>query len=276
MPVKDFTPSSPGKRFHKGLMFTELTKARPEKALVESIKRSGGRNNTGRVTMRYRGGGTKRAYRVIDFSRTKLNVPGTVVAIEYDPNRSANLALIQYLDGERRYILHPVGVQVGQAVLAAPNADIVPGNALPFRNIPLGTSVHNIALKIGGRGQLCRTAGSQAQLIAKEEQYALVRLPSGETRKIHADCWATVGQVGNTDHENISVGKAGRTRHRGRKPHVRGMAMNPVDHPHGGGEGRSKGGNHPSSPTGVPAKGYKTRSRKKPSQRFIVKRRKEK
>jgi large subunit ribosomal protein L2 len=275
MALREYKPTSPGRRKQTGLRFAEVTTDKPVKGLLDTWRRTGGRNNTGRITANHRGGGTKRRYRIVTFRRHKKNVPGVVAAVAYDPNRTANLAEIHYVDGEKAYILHPVGLKVGDPVLADATAEIRPGNALPIRKIPVGTGIHNIELKIGRGGQLCRTAGAQAQLVAKDGDYAQVRLPSSEVRKIHLDCWASIGQVGNTDWENITWGKAGRTRHRGRRPSVRGMAMNPVDHPHGGGEGRSKGGNHPVSPTGVPAKGYKTR-RKKPSDKLIVKRRKKK
>ncbi|MBI2343322.1 MAG: 50S ribosomal protein L2 [Deltaproteobacteria bacterium] len=276
MALQTYKPTSPGRRQHTGLRRDELTNAPLVKGLLDTWQRRGGRNNTGRVTMRHRGGGAKRRYRIVDFHRGKIGIAGTVAAIAYDPNRSANLALIHYVDGEKRYILHPVGLAVGDTIMASPEADIRPGNALPLRKIPVGTDLHNVALKIGGKAQLCRTAGAHAQLIAKDGDYAQIRLPSSEVRKIHLDCWGVVGQVGNVDRENISYGKAGRRRHLGRRPHVRGMCMNPVDHPHGGGEGRSKGGNHPVSPTGVPTKGYKTRKKKKPSNALIIKRRREK
>lgn len=265
-------PTSPGRRFHAAIRYTDVTETKPVKSLVSRWQRSGGRNNTGRITSRHRGGGAKRRYREIDFKRNKRGIPGVVAAIAYDPNRSANLALIHYVDGEKRYILQPVGLAVGASVMAAETAEIQPGNALPLRRVPVGTSIHNIELKVGRGGQLCRTAGGQAQLMAKDGDYAQIRLPSSEVRKVHLDCWATVGQVGNVEYENLCVGKAGRTRHYGVRPQTRGMAMNPVDHPHGGGEGRSKGGNHPVSPTGVPAKGYKTR-RNKTTSKFIVRRR---
>lgn len=274
MPVRTYEPTSPGRRFQSVIVTPGLSKNDPEKSLIRSHKRSGGRNNTGRVTARHRGGGAKRRYRLIDFARRKRGVPGAAIAIEYDPNRNAHVVLVQYQDGEKGYILHPVGLVLGQTLLADEVVEVSPGNAMPLKNIPLGTSVHNIALKIDGRGQLCRSAGSQAQLVAKDGVHAQIKLPSGEVRKVHHNCWASIGQVGNVEYENISYGKAGRTRHRGRRSHVRGMAMNPVDHPHGGGEGRSKGGNHPRSPTGVPAKGYKTRDKKKASSRLIVNRRK--
>jgi len=272
MATKKHAPTSAGRRFQIGLDFSELDKKRPEKCLIQILKKSGGRNNLGRMTSRNVGGGHKRYYRIVDFKRRKHDIPGVVKAIEYDPNRSANIALVQYGDGEKAYILAPVGLKKGGSVVAAEQAEISPGNAMPLRSIPYGTQIHNIELKIGAGGKLVRSAGMLARLMSREKGYALIRLPSGETRKINEDCWATIGQVGNQDYENVCLGKAGASRHRGRRSHVRGMCMNPVDHPHGGGEGRSKGGNHPVSPTGVPAKGYKTR-RNKRTQRFIVKRR---
>lgn len=270
MTVKSYTPRSPGRRFQTVLDFSSLSGSLAPKSLFESQRRTGGRNNTGRITADHRGGGARRTYRLVDFARRKVGVPGVVASIEYDPNRSAHIALIHYRDGEKTYILAPEGMHVGQAVVAASDAEIVAGNALPLKNIPVGTAIHNVALKIGGKGQMVRSAGASAQIMAKEGGYAHVKLPSGEVRLVHQDCWATIGQVGNIDHENVSVGKAGRSRYLGQRPHVRGMAMNPVDHPHGGGEGRSKGGNHPVSTTGVPAKGYKTRHNKRTA-RFIVK-----
>jgi large subunit ribosomal protein L2 len=273
MPLRSFKPTSPGIRFKTVLDFSDITKKRPEKSLVHGIARSGGRNNEGHETVRFRGGGHKRLYRVIDFKRDKRNVPAKVAAIEYDPNRSARIALLHYADGEKRYILAPLGLTVGQTVIAAEKAEIVPGNALPLANIPVGAMVHNVELKPGRGGQLVRAAGAAAQVMAKEGKYVTLRLPSGEVRLVLASCWATVGQVGNLDHANVSIGKAGRSRWLGRRPHVRGTAMNPVDHPHGGGEGRTKGGRHPVSPWGQPTKGYKTR-RNKRTDRFIVKRRK--
>lgn len=273
MPLKSFRPTSPGKRFMTRLDFAEITKRTPEKSLTHGLAKSGGRNNEGHETLRFRGGGHKRRYRVIDFKRDKRNVPARVAAIEYDPNRSARIALLHYVDGEKRYILAPLGLAVGQRVIAAEKADIMPGNALPLANIPTGAMVHNIELKPGKGGQLVRSAGTGAQLMAKEGEYVTVRLPSGEVRMVLAKCWATVGQVGNLDHANVSIGKAGRTRWLGRRPHVRGTAMNPVDHPHGGGEGKTKGGRHPVTPWGQPTKGFKTRTNKR-TQRFILKRRK--
>jgi large subunit ribosomal protein L2 len=265
-------PTSPGRRFQVNLEYSELTRKGPEKGLVTILRKKGGRNNQGVITTDHRGGGNKRFYRIIDFRRDKRDIPGVVEAIEYDPNRSANIALIKYVDGEKRYILAPHGLQKGNIVVVSEKADISPGNALPLYAIPFGTPIHNIELKIGAGGKLVRAAGTFAEVVGREGGYALVRLPSGEVRRIDERCYATIGQVGNLDHENVSLGKAGRTRHRGRRPHVRGVAMNPVDHPHGGGEGRGKGGNHPSSPTGVPAKGYKTRKNKR-TDAFIVKRR---
>jgi large subunit ribosomal protein L2 len=273
MALKKHNPTSPGRRFQTVSTFSEITRAKPEKSLLKPMKKSGGRNSAGRITSRFRGGGHKRSYRVIDFKRNKDNIPATVASIEYDPNRSARIALLHYLDGEKTYILAPDGLQVGDRVESGTNADIKAGNTLPLRNIPLGTHVHNIELHKGHGGQLARGAGGYAQLIAKEGKYAQVKLPSGEVRMILLDCRATVGQVGNLDHENISFGKAGRASWLGRRPHVRGVAMNPVDHPLGGGEGKSSGGRHPVTPWGVPTKGYRTRRAKK-SDTLIVKKRK--
>ncbi|MDQ7031202.1 MAG: 50S ribosomal protein L2 [Desulfonauticus sp.] len=275
MGIKKLKPTSPGRRFQTVSTFEEITKTTPEKSLVKGLTKKSGRNNYGRVTSRRRGGGNKRKYRIIDFiRRDKFGVPAKVVAIEYDPNRSARIALLTYLDGEKRYILAPVGLQVGDNVVAGTDVDIKPGNALPLENIPVGTVVHNIELSHGRGGQLARSAGTYAQVLAKEGKYVLLRLPSGEIRYVLAKNMATVGQVGNLDHENISIGKAGRNRWLGRRPKVRGVAMNPVDHPLGGGEGRSSGGRHPCSPWGWPTKGYKTRNPKKQSSKLIVKRRK--
>jgi large subunit ribosomal protein L2 len=271
MAVIQLNPRTPGQRFMQIADFSDLTKKAPEKALLKPVKKSGGRNNRGRMTMRHRGGGHKRRLRVIDFKRTRDGIPAVVAALEYDPNRSANIALLHYADGAKSYILAPNGMKVGDKVECGEAADIKPGNALALKNIPLGTFVHAIEMKPGAGAQLARGAGTQAQLMAKEGKFALLKLPSGEQRMVQAQCRATVGQVGNIDHENISIGKAGRTRWAGKRPHVRGVAMNPVDHPHGGGEGRSKG-NHPQSPWGQPAKGYKTRG-KKISDRFIVSKR---
>jgi large subunit ribosomal protein L2 len=258
-----------------GATYEEITKKEPEKSLVENIRKKGGRNNLGRITMRHRGGGSKRRYRIIDFKRNKLDVPGKVAAIEYDPNRSARIALIHYVDGEKRYILAPQGLSVGDSVTAGAKADVRPGNAMKLRDMPVGTVVHNIELEPGRGGVLVRAAGASAQLMAKEGKYAYIRMPSGELRLVLLECMATIGQLGNVTHENVTAGKAGRTRWLGRRPHVRGMVMNPVDHPMGGGEGRSKSNKHPVSPWGTPAKGYRTRKRK-PSDKFIVRRRRQK
>lgn len=273
MGIKRVQPTSPGRRFQTFSDFNEITKKSPEKSLLKIIKRSGGRNNRGRVTVRWRGGGHKRYYRIIDFKRDKDGIPAKVAAIEYDPNRSARIALLHYADGEKRYILAPAKIDVGNAIISGPDADIQPGNALPLANIPLGTQIHNIELKLGKGGQIVRSAGTYAQLMAKEDPYALVKLPSGEVRMVLLRCKATIGQVGNVEHENLNMGKAGRRRWLGRKPKVRGVAMNPVDHPMGGGEGRSSGGRHPCTPWGVPTKGYRTRKNKS-TNRYIVKRRK--
>jgi large subunit ribosomal protein L2 len=274
MGIKKYKPTSPGIRFQTGLTFEEITTREPLKALVQGTSKTGGRNNNGRITVRHRGGGHKRRFRVVDFKRDKNDVPGKVVNVEYDPNRSAHLALINYADGDKRYIIWPQSVKVGDSVVAGDRVDIKPGNCLPLKNIPLGTMVHNVEMKIGKGGQIIRSAGAYGQLMAKEKGYAQVKLPSGEVRMILDRCRATVGQVGNVDHEKISLGKAGRTRLLGRRPKVRGVVMNPVDHPHGGGEGRTSGGRHPVTPWGVPTKGYKTRKRGKTSDRFILKRRK--
>jgi large subunit ribosomal protein L2 len=271
MGIKTLKPTSAGRRFMTLLTFDEITKVGPEKRLTTTKKRTGGRNAQGRITTRHIGGGHKRKIRQVDFRREKVGVPARVAAIEYDPNRSARLALLFYRDGEKRYILAPVGLKVGDTVMSGPAADILPGNALPLRNIPAGTTVHNVELQPGKGGQLCRSAGTGAQLVAKEGEMATIKLPSGEVRLVQMACLATVGQVGNLDHENVSVGKAGRSRWRGIRPTVRGVAMNPVDHPMGGGEGRGKG-NHPMTPWGRPTKGAKTR-RRKPSDRYIVTRR---
>jgi large subunit ribosomal protein L2 len=255
--------------------FTEVTKKRPEKALIEPNRRTGGRNNTGRITTRHRGGGHKRFYRIIDFKRNKMGMDAKVVSIEYDPNRSARIALLQYADGERRYIIAPDGVGVGEVLRSGPDAEINPGNAMPLANIPAGTFVHNVELRPGKGAQMARSAGAGVQLMAKEGKFAQLKLPSGEVRNVRADCFATIGTVGNADHENLSLGKAGRSRWLGIRPRTRGVVMNPVDHPHGGGEGKAPQGNpHPVSPWGWHTKGKKTRSRKKPSTRFIVTRRK--
>lgn len=272
MGIKKYRPTTPGRRFMTGPDFSEITKDKPERSLVEPLKRKGGRNNTGRITMRHRGGGSKLKYRIIDFKRDKIGVPGKVAAIEYDPNRSARIALIHYLDGEKRYILAPSGLSVGERIVAGPEADIKPGNALKLKDIPDGTVIHNVELEPGRGGVVVRAAGTSAQLMAKEGKYAFIRMPSSELRLVLLECSATIGQVGNEEHENIVYGKAGRTRWQGIRPHVRGMVMNPVDHPMGGGEGRSKSNKHPVSPWGTPAKGYRTRKRK-PSDKFIIRRR---
>lgn len=274
MSIRKLKPTSPGRRFQMVSSFEEITAKRPEKSLTVGLTKKAGRNNNGRVTSRRRGGGHKRLYRIIDFKRNKIGINATVATIEYDPNRTARIALLQYEDGEKRYIIAPVDMNVGDAILAGDNADIKPGNALPLLRIPVGTLVHNIELYPGRGGQLCRSAGTCAQLVGKEGKYVLLRMPSGEVRKILASGMASVGQVGNIQHQNISLGKAGRNRWLGRRPKVRGVAMNPVDHPLGGGEGRSSGGRHPVSPWGMPTKGYKTRDRKKASNKLIVTRRK--
>ncbi|MGC8495114.1 MAG: 50S ribosomal protein L2 [Syntrophobacteraceae bacterium] len=273
MSIRKVKPTSAGRRFQTYATFEEITADRPEKSLVEPLRKSGGRNNAGRVTAWQRGGGHKRLYRVIDFKRDKEGIPAKVATIEYDPNRSANISLLHYADGEKRYILAPVGMKVGDRLMTGPEADIKPGNCLKLINLPLGAVVHNIEMRPGKGGQLARSAGSSAQLIAREGKYATLRMPSGEMRMISVECKATVGQVGNIDHENVSLGKAGRTRWAGKRPHVRGVAMNPVDHPMGGGEGRSSGGRHPCTPWGIPTKGYRTRTAK-PSDKFIIHRRK--
>jgi large subunit ribosomal protein L2 len=272
MGVRQYKPTSPGRRGMSVSTFEEITKTRPEKSLTVKLKKHAGRNNQGKITTRHRGGGAKRAYRLIDFKRNKLGVPAKVAAIEYDPNRSARIALLHYADGEKRYIIAPLSIKVGDRVESGPDADIRVGNALPLKNIPTGTTIHNIELERGRGGQLARGAGVGAQLMAKEGDYALLRLPSGEQRQVHILCMATIGQVGNVDHENRSIGKAGRKRHMGRRPTVRGSAMNPRDHPHGGGEGRAPIGGQPQTPWGKPAMGYKTR-RNKRTDRFIIRRR---
>jgi large subunit ribosomal protein L2 len=272
MSVKKVKPTSPGRRFQSYSTFEEITRSTPEKNLLRVIKKSGGRNVYGRITCRHRGGGQKRHYRVIDFKRDKIRIPAKVAAIECDPNRSARIALLHYADGEKRYILAPLALKVGDTVESGPDADIRPGNSLPLSKIPPGTQIHNIELRLGKGGQIVRSAGTYAQLMAKEDRYALVKLPSGEVRMVLLNCRATIGQLGNVVHENISLGKAGRRRRLGRRPKVRGVAMNPVDHPMGGGEGRSSGGRHPCSPWGWPTKGFKTRKNRK-SDRLIVKKR---
>lgn len=272
MAIRAYKPTSPGRRFQTVSTFEEITRTTPERSLLRPLKKTGGRNNLGRITSRHRGGGHKRRYRIIDFKREKDGVPGRVESIEYDPNRSARVALLYYADGEKRYILAPVGLQAGDTVMSGPGADIRPGNAMALQDMPLGLTIHNIELYPGRGGQLARSAGASAQLMAREGEYAQIRLTSGEMRLVRTVCRATVGQVGNVDHENISIGKAGRSRWLGRRPRVRGVAMNPVDHPHGGGEGRTSGGRHPCTPWGVPTKGYKTR-RNKRTTKYIVRRR---
>ena len=273
MPVNKYKPTSPGRRFMAVSSFEEVTSTTPERSLTVHLKKASGRNNTGRITVRHRGGGHAKLYRIIDFRRTKRDVPGRVSAIEYDPNRSARIALINYADGEKRYILAPLGLTVGQVISSGVGAEIKPGNALPLANIPLGTTIHNLEVQKGRGGQLVRSAGVAAQLLAREGEMATVRMPSGEVRRIDVRCFATIGQVGNADHENQNIGKAGKSRWRGWRPSVRGMAMNPFDHPHGGGEGRSGAGGNPQTPWGKPALGYRTRRNKK-TDRMIVRRRK--
>ncbi|AMY11625.1 50S ribosomal protein L2 [Luteitalea pratensis] len=272
MPVRTYKPTSAGRRFQTVQTFDEITSTEPYKPLTEPLKKSGGRNNQGELTIWWRGGGHKRTYRIIDFRRDKRDIPAKVSTVEYDPNRSARIALVTYADGEKRYILHPLGLKVGDSIVAGATADILPGNALPLKNIPLGTVVHNVELRPGKGGQMARSAGAAVQVVAKEGEYATLRMPSSEVRLVNMECYATVGQVGNVDHENVSIGKAGRSRWLGKRPHVRGVAMNPVDHPLGGGEGKTSGGRHPVTPWGVPTKGYKTRNRKS-TDAFIVTRR---
>jgi large subunit ribosomal protein L2 len=273
MPIKTYRPTTPTRRFQTTTTRDEITRGRPEKSLVRSKKRTGGRNNKGQLTSWFRGGGHKQAYRVIDFKRDKIGIPAKVASVEYDPNRSSHIALLHYVDGEKRYILQPADLKVGMTIVSGPTADILVGNALPLKNIPPGTVVHNVELRPGKGGQMARSAGAQVRLVSREGDYALLKLPSGETRRVHADCMATIGQVGNVDHENISLGKAGRSRWLGRKPHNRGVAMNPVDHPHGGGEGKTSGGRHPVTPWGQPTRGYKTRNNSR-TDKWIVQRRK--
>lgn len=274
MGIREFKPTSAGRRFMSGLTFEEITKKKPEKALLSPIKKTGGRNSSGKITTRHIGGGHKRRYRVVDFKRDKFEIPGKIFGIEYDPNRSANLALIHYADGEKRYIIAPLGVKVGDVIVSSkkPDTEVKEGNTMLLRFVPLGTFIHNVEMKPGKGGQLARSAGNYAQLVAKEGEYGQVRLPSGEVRFVHLTCTATIGQVGNIDHENITIGKAGKPRWLGIRPTVRGMAMNPVDHPLGGGEGRTKGGRHPCSPWGQLSKGKKTRKNKR-TDKFIVKKR---
>jgi large subunit ribosomal protein L2 len=272
MAIKTYRPTSPAIRFRTTIVQEELARERPLKALTRGRQGISGRDNKGHLQVRHRGGGHKKLYRIIDFRRDKRDIPAKVSRIEYDPNRSSRIALLTYSDGERRYILAPDGLALGATIVAGEGADILIGNALPLKNIPLGTMVHNIELKKGKGGQIARAAGVAAQLLAKEAGYAQLKMPSGETRMVHLDCYATIGQVGNLDHENVSIGKAGRTRWLGKRPTVRGVAMNPIDHPHGGGEGKTSGGRHPVSPWGLPTKGFKTRNNKR-TQRFIIKRR---
>src|ERR1700719_2045420 len=273
MPLKKYKPTSPGRRFMSVSAFDDLTKGKKaEKSLLVSLKTDAGRNAQGKITVRHQGGGHRKLYRIIDFKRNKLGIPATVAAVEYDPNRSARIALLHYADGEKRYILAPVGLTVGDKVVSGPESDVRPGNALPLSDIPLGSTVHNIELKSGRRGQVVRSAGMSAQLLAREGDYAQIRMPSGEVRRIAVVCYATIGQIGNVEHENENVGKAGKSRWRGKRPLVRGMAMNPFDHPHGGGEGRSGAGGHPQTPWGKPTLGYRTRHNKS-TDRMIVRRR---
>lgn len=270
MAMKIYKPVTPGRRGMNGYDFGELARKAPEKSLTEHIKKTGGRNSNGRITVRHRGGGAKAKFRIIDFRRDKREIPAKVAAIEYDPNRSARIALLNYADGEKRYILAPIGLKVGNKIVASPDAEILPGNALPLQSIPLGTAIHNIEIVPGSGGKVVRSAGAAAQLMARDGNMSQVKLPSGEVRMFHTNCWATIGQVGNIEHENVEIGKAGRVRHKGIRPHVRGTAMNPVDHPHGGGEGRTKGGRNPVSPWGWCTKGMKTRDNRR-TQKFIVK-----
>ena len=275
MPIKSFKPVTPTRRYQTVVTRDDLTDKKPEKSLVRGKQRSGGRTSSGRIAMRFRGGGHKRTLREVDFKRDKGGIPAKVAALEYDPNRSARLALLHYADGEKRYILAPVGIRIGQMVVSGPESDILVGNALPLKNIPSGTFIHNIELKPGKGGQMVRTAGGQAQLVSKEGEYALVKLPSAEVRRVHIECMATVGQVGNLDHENVTLGKAGRSRWLGKRPHNRGVTMNPVDHPHGGGEGKTSGGRNPVTPWGQPTRGFKTRNNKR-TDSMIVSRKKTK
>jgi large subunit ribosomal protein L2 len=270
MPVKTYRPTTPTRRFQTVVSREDVTKQKPEKSLVAGKRATGGRNSTGRITSRFRGGGHKKAYREIDFKRDKNGIAARVAAIEYDPNRSARIALLHYVDGEKRYILAPAGLEVGRTVKSGPDADILVGNALPLKNIPAGTVVHNIELKPGKGGQMARSAGAQAQLVSREGDYALLKLPSGEIRKVQVECTATIGQVGNVEHENVSLGKAGRKRWMGKMPHNRGVTMNPVDHPHGGGEGKTSGGRHPVTPWGQPTRGFKTRNNKRTNQWIVT------
>ena len=272
MAIIKYKPTSPGRRFQSVSDFAEITSNEPVKSLLKPVKKTGGRNSYGRITARHIGGGHKRKYRIIDFRRNKTEIPAKVASIEYDPNRSARIALLNYRDGEKRYIVAPAQIHVGDVLVSGDKADIKPGNAIPLKYIPLGSLIHNVELKVGRGGQLIRSAGAYGQLMAKEGAYAQVRLPSGEVRKVFIECMATIGQVGNNEHENVSIGKAGRTRWMGKRPHVRGVVMNPVDHPMGGGEGKSSGGRHPCTPWGIPTKGHKTRKNKR-TDKYIVKRR---
>jgi large subunit ribosomal protein L2 len=272
MPIKTYRPVTPTLRFKTTLVNDDLTASKPHKALVSPRKRTGGRRNAGDLTMRHHGGGHKRMLRLVDFKRDKPGVPARVESIEYDPGRSSRIALVVYADGERRYIIQPVGLKVGSSIMSGPEADILVGNALPLKAIPAGTTVHNIELRPGKGAQMARSAGSSAQLIAKEGEYALLKLPSGETRRVLVECMATIGQVGNTDHENVSIGKAGRNRWKGIRPSNRGVSMNPVDHPHGGGEGKTSGGRHPVTPWGQPTRGYKTRNNKRTDSMIVSRR----
>ncbi len=275
MPIKSYRPFTPTRRFRTVVTREDITKQTPEKSLTKGKAKSGGRNSTGRITSRFRGGGNKTTYRDIDFKRDKVGVPAKVASVEYDPNRTARIALLHYVDGEKRYIIAPVGLKVGSQVTSGPEADILVGNALPLRNIPAGTIVHNIELRPGKGAQMARSAGAQAQVVSKDEEYCLLKMPSGEVRRVLTDCYATVGQVGNLDHENQNFGKAGRTRWKGKRPHNRGVTMNPVDHPHGGGEGRTSGGRHPVTPWGQPTRGFKTRNNKR-TDKMIVNRKSKK
>jgi len=272
MAIKKFSPTTPSRRYMTVVSREGITKQTPEKSLVEPLRKTGGRNNTGRVTSRFISGGHKQGYRVIDFKRDKTGVPAKVASIEYDPNRSARIALLHYVDGEKRYIIAPQGLEVGATVSSGPDADILVGNALPLKNIPAGTVVHNIELRPGKGAQMARSAGAQAQLVSRDGGVALLKLPSGEVRRVAVECMATVGSVGNSDHENVSLGKAGRSRWLGRSPHNRGVSMNPVDHPHGGGEGKTSGGRHPVTPWGQPTRGYKTRNNKRTDKNIVNRR----
>src|SRR2546421_3181204 len=276
MPIRQYRPTSPGRRGMSVSTFEEITKTKPEKSLTVKLQKHAGRDNQGKITTRHRGGGAKRAYRIIDFKRNKLGVPAKVATIEYDPNRTARIALLHYKDGEKRYILAPLGLRVGDLLMSGPEAPVRAGNSLPLQRIPVGSTIHNIELTLGRGGQLVRSAGTAAQLLAKEGDYAVIRMPSGELRRVHVRAVATLGQVGNLEHENESGGKAGRTRWLGRRPEVRGSTMNPVDHPHGGGEGKTGPGGNPKTPWGAPALGYRTRKPKKASEKLIIRRREKK